>query len=118
MTVPLGETAVLTFRLKNLTQEPIKLDFGSGCQITIFIETAGGKEIYPGGYGCTQAGTTFTLAPGGERLRSIEVFGGRFQQAVRTSNPVPEGKYRAYAILEHNSRGLDLRSEYVNFEVR
>lgn len=117
-TVPLGETAVLTFRLKNLTDEAIKLDFGSGCQVTIFIETAGGKEIYPGGYSCTQAGTTFALAPGGERLRSMEIFGGRFQQAVHTGYPIPEGRYRAYAILEPNSRGLDLRSEYVKFEVR
>lgn len=117
-TISLGETDTLTFRLKNLTQEAIKLDFSSGCQVTIFIETAGGKEVYPRGYLCTQAATTRTLAPGEEHLRKMEVFGGRVMQMVHTGHPVPEGKYRAYAILERNSRGIELRSEYVRFEVR
>lgn len=115
----MGEEETLTFRLQNITQETIKLDFSSGCQITPFIETSAGADVYPGGgYGCTQATTTITLPPGGEKLRSMRVYGGERQQAIYTGHPLPKGSYRAYAILERNSSGVKLRSSFVEFEVR
>lgn len=118
-TVRIGEEETLTFRLRNITRESIKLDFSSGCQITHFIETATGADVYPGGgYGCTQAATTITIPPGGEELRSLRVYGGERQQAIYTGHPLPRGSYRAYAILEPNTRGIQLRSEFVYFEVR
>lgn len=118
-TVRIGEEETLAFRLRNITQESIKLDFGSGCQITLFIETILGTDVYPGGgYGCTLAVTTITVPPGGEQLRSMRVYGGARQQAIYTGHPLPRGGYRAYAILEPNSRGIQLRSEFVEFEVR
>lgn len=118
-TVRIGEEETLTFRLRNITQGTIKLDFSSGCQITPFIETAAGADAYPGGgYGCTLALTTLTIPPGGEELTSMRVYGGERQQAIYTGHPLPKGSYRAYAILERNSSGVELRSKFVDFEVR
>lgn len=118
-TVRLGAQSVLTFRLSNLSEETVKLDFGSSCQITPFIETAGGRDVYPGGgYGCLTVLTSLTLLPRGERLTTMEVFGGHIRPDIYTGYPLPVGRYRAYAILEGNSRGIELRSTYVEFEVR
>ncbi|MEX1186247.1 MAG: BsuPI-related putative proteinase inhibitor [Gemmatimonadaceae bacterium] len=119
-TIRLGQQAVLTFRLRNLTEEAIRLNFGSGCQITPFIETASGRSVYPsgGGYGCTTALTSLTLAPRGDHSITMEVVGDGIRLAIYTGYPLPEGRYRAYAILEGNSTGIQLRSDYVRFEVR
>lgn len=115
----LGERALLTFRLSNLTNEPIRLDFSSGCQVTLFIESAGGTDVYPrGGYACTLALTSLTLSPFGDHVRTMEVYGDRIEPAIYTGYPLPVGRYRAYAILEDNSRGIELRSTYVEFKVR
>lgn len=118
-TVLLGEQAVLTFRLSNLSEETVRLDFGSSCQITPFIETAGGRDVYPGGgYACLTVLTSLTLLPRGEHLTTMEVFGGHIRPDTRTGYPLPVGRYSAYAILENNSRRIELRSAYVEFEVR
>lgn len=118
--LPLGQTAVLTFRLKNLTEETIRLDFGSGCQVTPFIEHVDGRIVDPrdGSYACLAVLTSLTLAPHGEHVVTRDVFGGQFQIAIYTAVPLPKGRYRAYAMLEDNSRGIELRSTYVEFEVR
>lgn len=119
--VPVGKTHVLTFRLRNLTEQSMTLHFSSGCQITPFIETRSGEDVYPqgGGYACTTALTSLTIEPGGEVLRPMRVHGGPPSASdVDVGLPIPRGRYRAYAILEPNSSGVKLRSESVEFEVR
>lgn len=115
-----GQTALLSFSLQNLTDEAVRLDFNSGCQITPHIETTGGKIVSPpgGSYLCTAAITSLTLPPRGEHIVVREVLAADFQIAILTSVPLPKGRYRAYAILNQNSRGLLLRSTPVEFEVR
>ena len=118
--VPSGRTAQLSFSLRNLTDETVRLDFNSGCQITPLIETVGGSIVSPpgGSYLCTTAITSLTLSPGGEHVVVREVLAADFQVAILTSIPLSKGRYRAYAILNQNSRGLLLRSTPVEFEVR
>lgn len=120
-TVNVGQTALLTFRLQNLTAESVTLSFGGGCQIVPFIETAAGVVVNPpnGSYACLAVITKLELAPHGERAITQEVRGGVPQIAIYTSVPLPPGDYRAYAILHPNSRlSFELRSDAVSFSVR
>lgn len=120
-TVRIGQTAVLTFRLENLTADSVALTFGSGCQIVPFIETSAGVVVNPpnGSYGCHTAITKLEIPPHGERAITQEVHGGAPQIAILTSVPLNPGDYRAYAILDpNNDRGLKLRSGPIRFTVR
>lgn len=120
-TVGIGQTALLTFRLQNLTADSVALTFGSSCQIVPFIETTAGVVVDPpnGSYGCLTVITKLELPPHGERSITQEVRGGVPQIAVYTSVPLPLGDYRAYAILDpNNTRRLELRSEPISFSVR
>jgi hypothetical protein len=123
--VPVGQTHVLAFRLRNLTEEPITLHFGSGCQILPFIETRTGADVYPegGGFICTLALTSLRVEPGTDAIRTMQVYGGPPPAAdVYVGTPLPKGRYRAYAVVEGIlggvQRDVKLRSEFVEFEVR
>ena len=77
--------------------------------------------MYPGGgaYFCGAAVTNLTIEPGGEALRLMHLYGGPGGPADLTAGlPILRGRYRAYATLQSNSTGVELRSESVEFEVR
>jgi hypothetical protein len=119
--VPLGTTALITYRLQNLTSAPVRLTFSSSCQVLPFIQEAGGEIVDPrsGSWGCFAVITSLALAPYGEHVVTREVRGGAPQPAIHTSVPLDPGDYRAYAVLASTLDGhLSLRSPDVAFQVR
>lgn len=111
-----GDTTSLVFRLRNLGDDSLVLTFSNTCQILPYITTRRSDEVvYPssGAWGCYEALTTLTLAPGAERVTSVLVRGGA--QATYPGVPLLPGQYVAYARLEH--RDFPLRSARVSFRV-
>ena len=111
-----GDTTSLIFRLRNLGSDSVVLTFSSTCQVLPYITTQRSDEVvYPssGTWGCYQALTTLTLAPGAERVTSVLVRGGA--QAIDATVPLLPGQYFAYARLEH--RDFPLQSASVSFRV-
>jgi hypothetical protein len=111
-----GDTTSLVFSLRNMGNDTLVLRFNDSCQILPYITTAHGDAIvYPSGgaWGCYDALTSFTLAPGAERVTSVVVRGGA--EATYPAVPLLPGQYVAYARLEH--RDLPLRSAGVAFRV-
>jgi hypothetical protein len=110
--ISLGDTATVTFILRNPTTETVRLDFRSTCQILPYIRNEDAL-VYPNGgaWGCGAALTALTLGPGEERVRSVIVIGGA--PGGPGVVPLQTGAYRAYAELG-DDRG---RSPSVLFSV-
>ena len=117
--VPIGQTSTLTFRLHNLTSRSVSLTFSSSCQVLPFIEDVRDGVVYPpgGAYGCFAVITTITLPPFGEKVITQAVRGYTLSIAAPGA-VLPPGSYRGYAVLQSNSRQLELRSAVVAFEIR
>ena len=118
-TLHLGDDATLQLSARNEGAAPLRLDFPSGCQLLPWIERASdGEVVHPGGggWGCTQAITSLTLAPGEAKTSSTGVHAGLEQLAIYTGAVLPVGKYRAYATLGVGPR-VQATSEKVEFEV-
>jgi len=117
--IPVGDSSTLTMRLRNLTAEPVRLTFGSSCQIMPYIENAAGAVQYPGGgaWGCAAVITSLDVPAGGTVTRTLLVRGVAQSDGVRGSS-LPPGRYRAYAVLEGMSDLFQLRSPTIGFEVR
>jgi hypothetical protein len=115
--ISLGEFGTLTFRLQNLTPRSVSLSFPGGCQVLPFIEDATGSLVYPPGgtWGCTEGITTLTLPPFGGKVITQAILGDTLNNTPEAD--LPPGNYHAYAILQPNSRQLQLRSAAVAFEV-
>ena len=118
-TIPIGQFGRLTYRLQNLTSRSVSLTFSSGCQVLPFIEDVGDGVVYPpgGAYGCFAVITTITLPPFGEKVITQVVRGDTPSNATPGA-VLPPGSYRGYAVLQSNSRQLELRSAAVAFEIR
>jgi len=116
--VRVGETATLTFRIRNASTDRIALTFPSSCQVLPYIETASGTRAYPaaGDWGCYAAITNLELAAGEERTIAIEVRGGAPQPAVTTGVPLQQGRYHAFALLGQ-APDVRERSNVVEFSV-
>jgi hypothetical protein len=112
-----------TTSLTNQTNQPVRLEFSSGCQVLFFVETADGERVYPDpmSFSCTQAETTLEIAPGETVQRSTSWSPVRnvFQNGNRTTVALPSGTY--YAFAEVRGRTLEqprMRTEKVAFQVR
>jgi hypothetical protein len=111
-----GDTTSLVFRLRNVGNDSLVLNFSNSCQILPYITTESSDEVvYPssGAWGCYEALSSFTLAPGGERVTSVLVHGGA--SATYPAVPLLPGQYFAYARLEH--RDFPLQSARVSVRV-
>ncbi len=86
--VAIGDSSTVTIRLSNVNAAPVRIEFGSTCEIMPYIETTAGAVRVPGG-GSWSCGAAIT-----------------------------SGTYRAYALLETPVRGSRLRSRTIEFEVR
>ena len=112
-----GEDATLRITLRNHGDRPVELNFPHSCQILPYIETAVGQLVYPqGGWGCLTVLTRLHLAPGEEKVQTLQVRGGVPQPAIHTGAALPPGEYRAYAELGEKNRVI-LRSNAVGFRV-
>jgi hypothetical protein len=112
--IPRGDTATLRYVLRNPQAQSVTLQFGSGCQLLLFVRR-GRSVVYP--YGpmiCTAALTTLTLRPNEEVVRTSVFRAARFIQHNLTDIPLHAGEYVAYAEIANGSG----RSNTVNFTVR
>jgi hypothetical protein len=118
-TITVGDSAALTMRLSNDTDNVVEIDFNSTCQIVPFILRASHEIEYPGGgaWGC------------GAMINSLQVparGGVASQFVVRGVSSAPSfagaaltpGVHRAYAALEVVSQRKQLRSQELTFVVR
>lgn len=114
-----GDSGVLTIGLRNTTELPVRLNFGSSCQILPYIETAAGSIEYPGGgaWGCAAMLTRLDVPPFGVVTRTVVVRRAAPGGAAAEAS-LPPGAYRAYAVLEHGPYDSRMRSQAVGFEVR
>jgi len=117
--IPVGRTDTLRLRLRSLSASPVSYRFSSTCQLMPFVEQAPTQTVYPPGaaYVCAAVITTLTLPPGGEHLVLQEVSGVTPQAPHQARIALLPGTYRAFAVLQPNSRTGELRSAPVTFRV-
>lgn len=118
-TILVGDSGTITMRLHNSTAAPLRLHFGSTCQILPFVESEAGAIQYPGGGGwaCGAMLTSLDVPAGGAVTRTILVRGVGSAPA-HPGTSLPPGRYRSFALLEPTPPGPQLRSEALEFEVR
>jgi uncharacterized membrane protein len=114
--IPAGETATITFRLKNVGSDSVTLDFTDSCQLVAYIANSAGKIVHPegGSWVCAQVITSLTLAPGNEKTLDVQV-----RAAAQASPPyvaLGAGSYSAYAKVP--SREYKLQSDPVRFTMQ
>lgn len=114
--VAAGATAVVTFRLENLTSTAITLDFGSTCQVMAYVaRRASGEVMHPadGSWVCATMLTELTLPPDGVNTTELRVTGGSGTGEVVG---LPPGEYVVFARL--HDRVHKLESNRVTLNVR
>lgn len=118
--VAIGDSVTAMMTLRNATGTAKHLQFGSGCQIMPFIETAAGELRHPGSgaWACTAALTSLEVPAHGAVVRSITLRGASSPTAMSPYFSLPAGSYRFYAKVDPFSRDGQLRSADVAFEVR
>lgn len=103
--ISIGETATLTFELRNPTNRSVTLRFNSSCQVMPYVAKSGGAVVHPeGGYGCYQVTTSLTLEPGAEVVKTLVVFPSTVTGRTPEGIGLAPGRYAAYAEL-HNGDG-------------
>jgi len=118
-TVAVGDTNVVTMRLVNQNNEPVRLDFPSTCQIQPFVESADSEPRIPGGGGwvCGAAFTSLTVPANGAvtrefHLRAVDNTTGQLGYVLSP------GSYRVYAVLQAPVNKTQLRSSTLGFVIR
>jgi len=114
--IPSGETATITFRLKNAGSGSVTLDFTDSCQLMAYIANSAGKVVYPegGSWACAQVITSLTLAPGGAKTVDVQVRAGAAASYPYVA--LGAGDYSAYARVP--SGEYKLQSDPVHFTVQ
>ena len=117
--ITVGDSAALTMRLRNSTDDVVRIDFNSTCQIVPFIARVSGEIEYPDGgvWGCGAMITSLEVPARGEVTRRLVVRGVSSAPTVAGAALTP-GVYRAYAQLEVVSQRKQLRSSELTFVVR
>jgi hypothetical protein len=117
-TIAVGDSATLTMRLRNDTDNLVQIDFNSNCQVIPFIArlpdgigTPGG-----GGWGCATMLTSIQVPARGEVTRPLVVRGVSSAPTAAGAALLP-GAYRAYAQLDVVSQRKQLRSPDLTFVV-
>ena len=111
-----GGTAVVSFRLENVSSRPITLGFPSSCQVQPFIARRPSNEvIYPsgGGWVCLTVITSLTLAPHSVTVQELNVIAGAGAYDLVALVP---GEYSFFARVE--SMEYTLESPRVSLTVR
>ena len=102
-----GGTAVVSFRLENVTANPITLNFPSSCQVQPFIARRPANDvIYPsgGGWVCAQVVTSLTLAPHSVTVTELNVGAGAAAFDLVSLAP---GEYSFFARVASFERTLE-----------
>lgn len=106
-----GEPVTLRIRVKNEGTQAITLNFNSTCQVVPFISDARGAHVIPEGgtYGCGDALTYLSLAPGQSEEREYVWTGATEFVSQRSPPQLPPGRYYFSAGLL--AEGAALQSE-------
>lgn len=116
--IAIGDSAIVTIRLRNHRNEARTLTFGSGCQIMPFVRTVLGAPAYPaGGWACTANITTLDVPALGTVVRTVIVRGVGNPNPMSPAISLQAGAYRFHARLEPFRDGGSLHSRDVAFEV-
>ena len=115
-----GDTTMVSFRLRNVSESAVTLQFSSGCQLLWFVAAWPGERIiYPvgGAWGCTLALTELTLAPGEEySVGTVIRAYPPPMPAIYSGVPLGPGEYVIFARLQHTD--FPLQSEVLHLTVR
>lgn len=112
-----GEAATLSFRLENVGQSPVTLNFASSCQIQPYItDRRTAQIVHPagGGWACLTVVTQLELAPGASETVDVQVRSA--DVAAYPFVALAPGEYEAYAKVEASQ--YKLRSASITFTVR
>jgi hypothetical protein len=117
--IAVGDSAALTMRLRNDTDNVVQIDFNSTCQIVPFIARVPGGIERPGGgaWACAGMLTSLQVPARGEVTRQL-VVRGVSSASIVAGAALTRGVYRAYAQLEVVSQRKQLRSPELTFVVR
>jgi hypothetical protein len=103
-----GADPVFTTELLNVSDEEITVVFPTTCTVRGYIDDARGNTVYPsyGTYGCGDAITRVTLAPGQVISRAVVLRTEATPSLPTNTVVLPPGRYRAYAEIEASLRDL------------
>lgn len=116
-----GETATISYRLRNVGRVPRTVDIA--CTFLPYIKDGKGALVYPGGaWGCYAIVVPpITLAPGEEIARTLVVNGAPPLPSGSSTVKLPPGRYTVYVeftgALVDARRRVELRSRDVRFEI-
>ena len=115
-TFAVGDTATLSFALRNTGSDTVRLSFQIGCPILYYIKDSDANFAYPAGgvWQCPGVISNIVLAPGHSHAVTAPVRGGVPDPANVSDIVLPAGRYRAYAELT-NGAG---RTNVVPFTIR
>ncbi|HEX6323835.1 MAG TPA: hypothetical protein VFZ36_08925 [Vicinamibacterales bacterium] len=105
--VSAGASAVVTFRLENLTATTIALDFGSTCQVMPYVaRRASGDVVHPenGSWMCATMLTELIVPPSGVTTTELRVTAGAGTGEVVG---LPPGEYAVFARLHDRVHKLE-----------
>jgi hypothetical protein len=113
-----GDTATVTFTLRNVSSQAITLGFSSSCQILPYVTDRRTQQIvHPrgGGWVCLTVVTGLTLAPGESSTQQVQV-----RAANAATHPfvaLPPGQYETYAQIDayRDNSPFSLRSASLQF---
>ena len=111
-----GGTAVVSFRLENVTSSAITLSFPSSCQVQRFIARRPSNEIvYPSGgsWVCLTVVTSLTLAPNSVTVSELALVAG---DSTSSRVGLAPGEYTAFARVQSMEHTLE--SARVSLTVR
>ena len=93
-TLSAGESTIVTFTLRNLTRQPVRVDLPDSCLVQPHVvDATTGKELSGFGFVCATVVTTVTLAP--EEVRNIAYP----LRAGDTAGTLRAGTYHVHATL-------------------
>jgi hypothetical protein len=115
-TFAVGDTATLSFALRNIGTDTLRMSFQIGCPILYYIKDSDANFAYPadGAWTCTGVVSSIVLAPEQAHVVTVVVRGGVPDPAIFSDVLLPAGRYRAYAELT-NGAG---RTNTVPFTIR
>jgi hypothetical protein len=109
-TLSAGESTIVTFTLRNLTKQPVRIDLPDSCLVQPHVvDGTTGRELSGFGFGCATVVTTVTLAPEEVRNITYPLRAGDAAGALRT------GMYHVHATL--NDRVYQTRCDAITITV-
>jgi hypothetical protein len=117
-----GFDPVFTSELLNTSDEAITVVFPNSCTVRGYIDSARGRNVYPGWSGCYEIVSPVALAPGAVISRGVVLRPGETVAITDGQVTLPPGRYVAYAEIDGSigdlgGEGVRLRARSVKFRI-